>query len=150
VTSPTPAQPARPGQTAPPGSSADRPVGDSIIDGIDVDAVAAVVRACPGVSDLHGGRYGEVTTYLPGRVVRGVVVGGGRVRVQVRSQWGAEAPKLAAVITAALAPLTGNRPVDVAIADIDDPPFTPDWGNAGETEPLARPGSPGGAGSAPR
>ena len=34
----------------------------------------------------------------------------------------------AAVITAALAPLTGNRPVDVAIADIDDPPLTPDWG----------------------
>ena len=37
----------------------------------------------------------------------------------------------AAAITAALAPLTGNRPVDVAIADIDDPPpFAPDWGHA--------------------
>jgi hypothetical protein len=131
-----------------PGQAA--PEGDATIDGIDVDAVAAAVRACPGVSDLHGGRYGEVTTYLPGRVVRGVVVGGGRVRVQVRAEWGAEAPALAAAITAALAPLTGNRPVDVAIADIDDPPFTPDWGNAGESEPLADPGSPGAAGSAPR
>jgi hypothetical protein len=118
-----------------PGPSANRPGGDAIVYGIDVDAVAAAVRACPGVSDLHGGRYGEVTTYLPGRVVRGVVVDGGRVRVQVRSEWGTEAPKLAAVITAALAPLTGNRPVDVAIADIDDPPFTPDWGRARETEP---------------
>ena len=123
---------------------------DSIVDGVDVDAVAAAVRACPGVSGLHGGRYGEVTTYLPGRVVRGVVVGGGRVRVQVRSAWGVEAPVLAAAITAALAPLTGNRPVDVAIADIDDPPFTPDWGHAGESEPLAGPGRPGAAGSAPR
>jgi hypothetical protein len=134
VTSLTPGQPARPGQTVPPGSSADRPAGESIVYGIDVDAVAAAVRACPGVSDLHGGRYGEVTTYLPGRVVRGVVVGGGRVRVQVRSAWGTEAPTLAAAITAALAPLTGNRPVDVAIADIDDPPLTPDWGHAGESE----------------
>jgi hypothetical protein len=146
VTSPTPAQPTHPGQTAPPGSPADRPVGDSIVYGIDVDAVAAAVRACPGVSDLHGGRYGEVTTYLPGRVVRGVVVGAGRVRVQVRSGWGTEAPKLAAAITAALAPLTGNRPVDVAIADIDDPPFTPDWGRAGQSEPPGGPGRPGAAG----
>jgi hypothetical protein len=102
------------------------------------------------VSGLHGGRYGEVTTYLPGRVVRGVVVGGGRVRVQVRAAWGAEAPTLAAAITAVLAPLTGNRPVDVAIADIDDPPFTPGWGHAGESEPLAGPGRPGAAESAPR
>jgi hypothetical protein len=129
-----------PGQAAPPGPSSGRPADDAIIDGIDVDAVAAAVRACPGVSGLHGGRYGEVTTFLPGRVVRGVVVGGGRVRVQIRSAWGTQAPSLAAVITAALAPLTGNRPVDLAIADIDDPPFTPGWGRASESEP---PGSPG-------
>jgi hypothetical protein len=101
------------------------PAGDAVIDGIDVDAVAAVVRECAGVSRLDGGRYGEVTTYLPGRTVPGVTVGGGRVRVQVRSAWGTEAPLLAAVLTAALAPLTGNRPVDVVIADIDDPPVTP-------------------------
>jgi hypothetical protein len=145
VTSPTPAQPT-PGQSAPPGSSSGRPAGDSIVYGIDVDAVAAAVRACPGVADLHGGRYGEVTTYLPGRVVRGVVVAGGRVLVQVRSAWGTEAPQLAAAITTALAPLTGNRPVDVAIADIDDPPFAPDWGRAGESEPPGASGAPGGAG----
>jgi hypothetical protein len=124
--------------------------GDAVIDGIDVDAVAAVVSACAGVSGLDGGRYGEVTTYLPGRVVRGVVVGGGRVRVQVRATWGTEAPTLAAAITATVAPLTGNRPIDVSIADIDDPPFTSDWGHAGESGPLAGPGRPGGAGSAPR
>ena len=98
------------------------PTAAAIVYGVAVDAVAAAVRACPGVSDLHGGRYGEVTTYLPGRVVRGVVVGGGRVRVQVRSAWGVEAPVLAAAITAAVVPLTGDRPVDVSIADIDDPP----------------------------
>jgi hypothetical protein len=92
------------------------------------------------VTGLHGGRYGEVTTYLPGRVVRGVVVDGDRVRVQVRSAWGVEAPALAAAITAALAPLTGRRPVEVTIADIDDPPVTHDWGRARESGPPARQG----------
>jgi hypothetical protein len=117
------------------------PAVGAIVYGVDVDAVAAAVRACPGVSGLHGGRYGEVTTYLPGRVVRGVVVDANRVRVQVRSGWGVEAPALAAAITAALAPLAGDRAVDVAIADIDDPPFTPDWGRARESDPPAAPGS---------
>ena len=45
-----------------------------------------------------------------------------RIRVQVRSNWGVPAADVAALITAALAPLAGPRPVDVAIADIDDPP----------------------------
>ena len=126
------------------------PAPDAIVDGIDVDAVAAAVRACAGVSGLDGGRYGEVTTYLPGRAVRGVIVGGGRVRVQVRSGWGTEAPALAAAITAALAPLTGNRPVDVVIADIDDPPVALGRGQTCGSEPLAGPDSPGAAGSAPQ
>lgn len=94
---------------------------DAVIDGIDVDAVAAAVLGCAGVSGLDGGRYGEVTTYLPGRSVRGVTVGDGRVRVQVRAAWDTEAPVLAIAITTAVSPLTGNRPVDVLIADIDDP-----------------------------
>ena len=74
---------------------------------------------------LDGGQFGEVASYLPGRKVAGVVVSGGRVSVQVRSRWAVPAPDLAALITAALAPLTGHRPVDVVIADIDDPPGTP-------------------------
>ena len=97
----------------------------AVIDGVDVDAVAAAVRGCAGVSGLDGGQYGGVATYLPGRTVQGIVVHGSRVRVQVRSAWGVEAPRLATLITAALIPLTGGRPVDVVIADIDDPPSTP-------------------------
>ena len=99
------------------------PAADAVIDGIDVDAVAAAVRGCAGVSALDGGRYGEATTYLTGRTVSGVTVGGGRVRVQVKAAWGTEVPLVAAVITAALAPLSMDRPVDVVIADIDDPPI---------------------------
>jgi hypothetical protein len=99
--------------------------GAAVIDGIDVDAVAAAVAGCPGVSALDGGPFGEFATYLPGRKVPGVVVGDGRVTVQVRSRWGVPAAGLAAMIAAVLAPLTGQRPVDVVIADIDDPPATP-------------------------
>ncbi len=108
----------------------------AVIDGVDVDAVAAAVRGCAGVSGLDGGQYGEVATYLPGRTVQGIVVHGSRVRVQVRSAWGVEAPLLATLITAALAPLTGGRPVDIVIADIDDPPSTPPPRVARRTRPA--------------
>ena len=99
----------------------------AVIDGVDVDAVAAAVQGCTGVAALDGGPFGQVASYLPGRKVTGVVVGGGRVTVQVRSRWGIPAPDLAALIAAVLAPLTGCRPVDVVIADIDDPPATPSF-----------------------
>jgi len=97
----------------------------ALVDGIDIDAVAALVRGCAGVSALDGGPFGEVASYLPGRTVPGVAVDDNRIRVQVRSRWGVPAADVAALITAALAPLAGPRPVDVAIADIDDPPVAP-------------------------
>jgi hypothetical protein len=96
----------------------------AVIEGVDVDAVAAAVQGCTGVAALDGGPFGQVASYLPGRKVTGVVVGDGRVTVQVRSRWGVPAPDLAALIAAVLAPLTGQLPVDVVIADIDDPPGT--------------------------
>ena len=106
----------------------------AVIDGVNVDAVAAAVLGCAGVAGLDGGRFGEVTSYLPGRKVPGVVVSGGRVTVQIRSRWAVPAPGLAALITAVLAPLTGRRPVDVVIADIDDPPGPPE-----HRTPVGRP-----------
>ena len=105
--------------------SASSPPGSAVIDGVNVDAVAAAVLGCAGVAGLDGGRFGEVASYLPGRQVRGVVVSGGRVKVQIRSRWGVPVPELVALITTILMPLTGPRPVDVVIADIDDPPGTP-------------------------
>jgi hypothetical protein len=97
----------------------------TLVDGIDIDAAAAVVRGCAGVSALDGGPFGEVVSYLPGRTVPGVAVDDDRIRVQIRSRWGVPAADVAALITAALAPLAGPRRVDVAIADIDDPPAAP-------------------------
>ena len=102
----------------------------AVIDGVDVDAVAAAVLGCAGVAGLDGGRFGEVASYLPGRKIPGVVVSGGRVRVQIRSRWAVPAPDLAALVTAVLVPLTGRLPVDVLIADIDDPPGPPEHATA--------------------
>ena len=127
--------------TVPPADSAPR---SAVIDGIDVDAVAAAVRACSDVSGLDGGPFSGVASYLPGRKVEGIVVRDGRVIVQIRSRWAVPAPELAAVITAMLAPLTGNRPVDLVIADIDDPPGAPTPGvPPGPGLPLEQPGAPG-------
>jgi hypothetical protein len=109
--------------TFPPGPAAPEA---AVIDGVNVDAVAAAVLGCAGVAGMDGGRFGEVASYLPGRKVPGIVVSGGRVRVQIRSRWAVPAPDLAALVTAALAPLTGSHPVDLVIADIDDPPGTPE------------------------
>ena len=80
----------------------------ALVDGIDIDAVAAIVRGCAGVSALDGGPFGEVASYLPGRTVHGVAVDDSRIRVQVRSKWGVPAADVAALITAALAPLAGT------------------------------------------
>src|ERR1039457_1768720 len=102
----------------------------AVVDGVNVDAVAAAVLGCAGVAGLDGGRFGEVASYLPGRKVPGVVVSGGRGTVQIRCRGGGAAPGLAAAITAVRAPLTGRRPVDVVIADIDDPPGTPEHATA--------------------
>jgi hypothetical protein len=113
--------------TSPPVSPAVSGPGSSVIDGVDVDAVAAAVLGCAGVAGLDGGRFGEVASYLPGRTVEGVVVSGGRVKVQIRALWAVPVPELAALIRAILRPLTGSRPVDVVIADIEDPPAPPDF-----------------------
>ncbi|GIH03096.1 hypothetical protein Rhe02_11630 [Rhizocola hellebori] len=94
----------------------------SVIDGVDVDAVARATRGCRGVEDLHGGFPGEVATYLPGRRLVGVRVGTGAVEVQVRAAWNMPVPQIAAGIRAAVTPLVGKRAVDVTIADLGDPP----------------------------
>jgi hypothetical protein len=93
----------------------------AIVDGINVDVVAAAVRACPGVSDLSGGRFGDVTSYLPGRRVPGVSVESATVTVQIRARWGVPATDLLAQIRAAITPLVNGRSVRVVVDDIDDP-----------------------------
>ncbi|MEU8264080.1 hypothetical protein AB0C02_26085 [Micromonospora sp. NPDC048999] len=125
---------------------------DAVVDGVDVDAVAAAARACPDVVGLTAGWMGGRTAYLPGRRVEGVAVDADAVVVQVRSRWGVTAGELAGQVRAAVAPLAAGRRVDVAIADLEDPPragkrrlragrvLPHDRRLAGRHQPLHRPG----------
>jgi hypothetical protein len=97
----------------------------AVVDGVDVDAVADAVRACPAVADLHGGRPGGPATYLPGRQVDGVRVEPHALEVQVRARWGVPAVEVAAQIRLALRALVPARRVDVVIADLTDPAVAP-------------------------
>jgi hypothetical protein len=100
----------------------------AVIDGVDVDAVATAVQSCPGVSGLHGGPFGEIGSYLPGRRVAGVQVTKTNLTVQVRSKWDVPVAELSRQLRPALAGLAGAKRIDIIVADIDDPPgeATPD------------------------
>ena len=96
--------------------------GPGLVDGVDVDAVAAAVRACPGVDDLYSSTAASVASYLPGRQLPGVGVDATTVTVQVRTVWNVPLDQVAADITRAVTSLAGHRRVDVVIGDITDPP----------------------------
>lgn len=95
-----------------------------------VETLAAAVLATPGVAGLHGGRFGEVGTYLPGRRVVGVRLDAGRgpgdrpgrgtVEVHVVVE-PSSLPGVGDVVRRAVRPLVGDRVVDVVVADVHDP-----------------------------
>lgn len=102
----------------------------SAVDGIDVDRVAAVVAACPGVARLTGGTSGA-GTYLPGRRVPGVVVrqpagaGTATIEVHVVGRYGLTMGELAGQVRAAVAALVPGGRVDVVVQDLDTGPVPP-------------------------
>ncbi|WP_199517292.1 hypothetical protein [Nucisporomicrobium flavum] len=93
----------------------------AVVDGVDVDLVAAAVRRCPAVADLIGGHPSGAATYLPGRRIDGITVTAGTIRVQVRIRW-APVTDLVAQIRGVVSTMAPQHRVDVIIADIDDPP----------------------------
>jgi hypothetical protein len=103
-----------------PMAAAPRPASSALVDGVDLDAVAAAVRHCPAVDDLYSGPRAEVVSYLPGRRVAGVRIAADHVVISVRGRWGIPVPELARQVRAALATLVGPRRVDVVIADLAD------------------------------
>lgn len=84
----------------------------------DPDLIAAAVRSCPGVARLHGGVFGEVATYLPGRRVVGVQVGEQRIAVHFVARLGQPVREVADGVRGAVAPLAQGMPVDVIIEDV--------------------------------
>jgi hypothetical protein len=94
----------------------------ALIDGVDVDAVAAAVKSCAGVDDLYSTPAATMASYLPGRQVGGVRVASDVVTIQVRSRWAVPIASVVAQIRGATHPLVGGHVVDVVIADISDAP----------------------------
>jgi uncharacterized alkaline shock family protein YloU len=91
-----------------------------------VERVAAVVAAVPGVASLHGGPFGDVATYLPGRRVTGVrlTARGDRVEVHVVAEYLPRLPDLAERVRMAVRAVLPCR-VDVTIEDIRVPEPAP-------------------------
>lgn len=106
----------------------------NLVNGIDVDAVAAAVRSCLDVDDLDGGAFDTVASYLPGRRVPGVRVGADRITIQLRSRWGVPMPQIGRQVRAAVLPLIGRQTLDIVVSDIADPPELPPAAEVGESE----------------
>lgn len=104
----------------------------SVVEGVDIDAVVAAVRACPAVDDLAAGLVGSAITYLPGRQVGGIRLEGSRITVEVRLRWGVPVPELATQVRAAVEPLVAGRAIDIVVADVAVP-----QADDSETRPAA-------------
>ena len=107
---------------------------------VDVDELAAAVRAHPAVARLDGGPFGTVASFLPGRRrVDGVRIGVGAepVELAVIARWGCPLPQLAAELGAIVRGLCGPVAVDVTFCDV-----VVDDRHGAATEP--RPRWPGG------
>ncbi|MFD4264555.1 hypothetical protein [Rhodococcus sp. NPDC058481] len=86
--------------------------------------IADAVLAVPGVAGLHGGMFGEVATYLPGRRVLGVALGDDSCAVHISVRYPANVVETAERVRASLAPLVAG-PVDVTVEDVLTERITP-------------------------
>ncbi|MEZ0447698.1 hypothetical protein [Cellulomonas sp. ICMP 17802] len=82
------------------------------------ETVAATVLAVPGVVRLHGGRFGELGTYLPGRRVTGVRIDDEGTEVHVVVSDLVPVPDTAARVQRAVSAIA-PMPVRVHVEDID-------------------------------
>lgn len=100
---------------------------------LDADRVAAAVLSRPHVVGLHGGRFGEIATYLAGRRVRGVRIRPDEIAVGVVGRYPATVPEISDDVRTGIAALPGadSRPVHVHVGDIR----VDDNGSAGGTLP---------------
>jgi hypothetical protein len=115
-----------------------------VVDGVDLDAVAAAARSCAAVDDLCSGAWGGVVSYLPGRQVAGVRVARDHVVISVRARWGIPVSELAGQIRTAVTSLVAPRRVDVVVADLAEPGARAPAGAHGEEGTPWRTALPGG------
>ena len=84
------------------------------------EVIAEAVLSVAGVAGLHGGTYGQVATYYPGKSVTGVRVRDGSTDVHVVAVWGVAVPEIADRIRARLQPLLADQ-VNITVEDVVDP-----------------------------
>lgn len=87
------------------------------------DLAARAALSVEGVTGLHGGSFGEVATYLPGRNVAGVTVRDEGTTVHLAVAFGADLRRVADEVrrrVAAVAP----EPVEVVVEDVTGPSDT--------------------------
>lgn len=88
------------------------------------DLIATAVRDVAGVAGLHGGPFGEVGTYLPGRRVAGVRTGDSYTEVHITVFFDVAVADVAERVRQVVGVLTGTK-VDVTIADVVPVPRKP-------------------------
>lgn len=82
------------------------------------DRIAGAMSGTAGVVSLHGGRWGTAGTYAPGRRIVGVQLDVQRVTVHIVAAFGVTAIQVAANVRQVLAPIVGDRRIDVVIEDL--------------------------------
>ncbi|EME21169.1 Asp23/Gls24 family envelope stress response protein [Rhodococcus triatomae] len=85
----------------------------------EADLIAARVLAVPGVAGLHGGTFGEVATYLPGRRVLGIRLTDPGCAIHIVVAYPHNVVDVADAVHHAVTPLAGG-PVIVTVEDVSD------------------------------
>jgi len=95
------------------------------------ERIAAVVTAHPAVLRLHGGVFGDVVTYLPGRRLTGVRVGQGDepVELGVVLVLDRPIPEVVRALRNEVSRMCGGAAVDITVGDVALP------GETGPTGP---------------
>jgi hypothetical protein len=83
------------------------------------EQVAAAVSAHPSVVRLHGGTFGDLATYLPGRRLVGVRLGAGEpVELGVVLLLDRPIPGVVRSLRRLVSGMCGDAPVDVTVGDV--------------------------------
>lgn len=82
-----------------------------------VERAASAALATPGVAALHGGMFGEVATYLPGRRILGITLDEQSCAVHLTVRYPADLYETADRVRAAVEPIVGV-PVHITIEDL--------------------------------
>jgi len=87
------------------------------------ERVAATVLTHPGVAGLHGGVFGSVATYLPGRRLTGVRIGEGDepVELGVVLHIHRPIPEVVRALRREVSVMCGGAAVNITVADIAVP-----------------------------